>query len=136
MNMFRSAAHYGHAGSHYRNLDISARVEAASPHELVSILYEELVGALTLLAGAVRQKDLARRSRAHSRAIAILAQLESSLDFDKGGQIAPALAPALASIYKETARLVQLAVRDDDAAAATKAKGLIAEIWTAWDAIR
>lgn len=132
MNMFRSPAHYGHPGSHYRNLDISARVEAASPHELVSILYEELVSAMTLVAAAIRQGDAPKRSRAHSRALSILAQLESSLDFEKGGQIAP----ALASIYKEAARLVQLAVRDGDPEAATRAKGLIAEIWNAWNAIR
>lgn len=84
------------ASQQYQTLSIASRVEAASPHELVSILYEELVRALDVGRAALLQNkpDAARVGK--ERAWSILLALDASLDLERGGQ----LARSLASIYR------------------------------------
>jgi len=129
--MFKAAASYGKAGAHYRNVDVTTRIEGASPHRLVGILFEELLTSIAALAAAMRNRDYGRRGEAQSRSLAILQTLDSSLDFEKGGEIAP----LLASVYGEVRRLLLAGVRENDDRAADEARKLIAEIASAWDAI-
>jgi flagellar protein FliS len=77
-------------------------------------MYEELLKALDAMAFATARTGL-----------------ETSLDFDKGGQIAV----DLVAIYRETRRLVVAGGRDGDAKLVTQAREMIQEISSAWDAI-
>jgi len=129
--MVRSAARYGKAGAQYRNVDVTTRIEGASPHRLVGILFEELLSAIAATAAATRGRDLARRSETQSRSLVLLQALDSSLDFEKGGEIAT----MLASVYAEVRRLLLAGVRENDAARTDEARKLIGEIASAWDAI-
>jgi flagellar protein FliS len=129
--MYTSAAQYGRAGAQYRNVDVTTRIEGASPHRLVGILFEELLTSIAQTAAATRARDLARRSESQSRSLVLLQALDSSLDFEKGGEIAT----MLASVYAEVRRLLLAGVRDGDAAHADEAHKLIAEITSAWNAI-
>ena len=63
--------------------------------------------------------------------LAILTGLETSLDFDKGGQIAV----DLVAIYREARRLVIAGGREGDARLVTQTRDMIQEIAAAWDAI-
>lgn len=129
--MYGKAANYGRAGAHYRNVDVSTRIEGASPHRLVGILFEELLTSIATTRAAITRNDAARRSEGHSRALAILQALESSLDFERGGE----MASMLSSVYREATRLVLKGVRDSDFAAIDEARKMIGEITMAWDAI-
>ena len=129
--MFRSTAQYGRAGAQYRNVDVTTRIEGASPHRLVGILFEELLTSIAATAGASRARDRARRSESQSRSLVLLQALDSSLDFEKGGEIAA----MLASVYGEVRRLLLEGVRESDAARTDEARKLIAEIASAWNAI-
>jgi len=102
MNM----AHPGQARMHYEAMAYSSRIEGASPHELVSILYEELVLALTLLAFAMQARDSVKTNAQFGRASGIIHALEAGLDHDLGG----ALAESLAGIYR-SARAEMMAAR-------------------------
>jgi len=115
----------------YQSVDISSRIEGATPHRLVQIMYEELLKALDAMAFATARGDYVQRGEHQSKVLAILTGLETSLDFDKGGQIAV----DLVAIYREARRLVVAGGREGDAALVTRAREMIQEISNAWDAI-
>jgi flagellar secretion chaperone FliS len=95
------SASYGQASDHYRSMDISSRVAVADPHALVSILYDELLTCVDVLAAAAgRGQLLSGQTHAH-RARAILISLQSGLDFGQGGELAPMLAGLYGAISEE-----------------------------------
>jgi flagellar protein FliS len=72
----------------WKSAYLESRILSASPLDLVNILYEhailEVEEARRHLAGG----NVAARSRSISKAIAIIGELQSSLDHDAGGEIA------------------------------------------------
>jgi len=88
--------HPGQARMHYEAMSYSSRIEGASPYELVTILYEELVLALTLLAFSMRAQDSMKTNAQFGRASGIIHALEAGLDHDLGGT----LAESLSAIYR------------------------------------
>ena len=115
----------------YQSVDIASRIEGATPHRLVQIMYEELLKALDAMAFATARGDYVQRGEHQSKVLAILTGLETSLDFDKGGQIAV----DLVAIYREARRLVVAGGREGDSRMITQARDMIQEIASAWDAI-
>ena len=115
----------------YQSVDIASRIEGATPHQLVQIMYEELLKALDAMAFATARGDYVQRGQQQSKALGVLTGLETSLDFDKGGQIAV----DLVAIYREARRLVVAGGRESDARLVTQAREMIQEIAAAWDAI-
>lgn len=94
-------ASYGRASKHYRAMEVSSRVASADPHTLVAILYDELLTCVDVLAAAAeRGQPLAVHPHAH-RARAILLSLQSGLDFNQGGDLAPMLGGLYAAISDE-----------------------------------
>jgi flagellar secretion chaperone FliS len=98
---------FGRASEHYRSMELSSRVESADPHMLVSILYDELLKCVDILAAAAtRGQALATNDYAH-KARAILLSLQSALDFDQGGDLAFMLAGLYAAISEKlNARII------------------------------
>ena len=98
---------FGRASDQYRSMELSSRIESADPHRLVSILYDELLICVDVLAAAAaRGQALATNNYAH-KARAILLSLQSGLDFDLGGDLAPILAGLYGAISEELeARIV------------------------------
>ena len=122
---------FGAVRARYQNVDLASRVEGASPHGLVSILLDELMKALEAMAAACNRRDWSQRGTAQARALNMLNGLESSLDFEKGGEIAQ----SLASIYREARRLTLAGARDNDAEQVLRARTMVGEIASAWQAI-
>ena len=115
----------------YANIDIGARVEAASPHQLVSVLFEELLKNLdTLIVGLGasgtlnRSGVILRRARANT----ILLGLEGSLDRRQGGEVAA----GLSAVYREARRQIATGSDANDAEPIREARAMIAEIAGAW----
>jgi flagellar protein FliS len=128
--MYASAG-YASAKKSYANVDIGARVEASSPHQLVAVLFEELVKNLdTLIVGLGvggtlgRSGVILRRARANT----ILLGLEGSLDRKQGGEIAA----GLSAIYREARRLIAAGSDAGDADPIRQARAMIVEIAGAW----
>jgi flagellar protein FliS len=89
---------------------LQTEVQSRTPVELVVMLYD---GALRFIADAkegIVQRDIARRGRAISRAMAIISELQSSLDLDQGGDIAVSL-DALYVYVRD--RLVDASIKQD-----------------------
>ncbi|MDH7639604.1 flagellar export chaperone FliS [Sphingomonas oryzagri] len=128
--MYASAG-YASAKKSYANVDIGARVEASSPHQLVAVLFEELLKSLdTLIVGLGangtlnRSQVIVRRARANT----ILLGLEGSLDRRQGGEIAA----GLSAIYREARRLIAAGSDAGDAEPIREARTMIAQISEAW----
>ena len=115
----------------YRSVDLSSRIEGASPHQLVQLLFDELLKAMDAMAAAMARRDFGRRGERQARALSILSGLETSLDFEQGGEIAG----GLAAIYREARRLLIAAGREGDGAPLERARAMIAEIASAWEGI-
>lgn len=114
------------ARNRYQVLDLSSRMEGASPHRLVSILYEELQNALD---SAIRAREASQDVAANTqmaRAKSILAALEAGLDFDRGGD----LARTLCGVYRAMQRqLANSAQEPDKLAEVRSGVASMAESW-------
>jgi flagellar secretion chaperone FliS len=129
--MYVARGQFGAAKARYQRVDAVSRVEGASPHQLVSILYDELLQALDAMSVAMARRDFSMRGDRQARALRLLSGLETSLDFEGGGEIAT----GLAKIYREARRLVIAAGRDNDAARVQQAREMLGEVSEAWAAI-
>ena len=125
----------GYAGAsaprRYAAVHSGSRTEGATPHALVKILFDELLLALEAAALAERNGDRVKVSDKQARAMSILFALESSLDFDKGGDISV----GLAQIYREARRLLLVGAQEHSAEPVEQARDIVAEIAEAWTQI-
>jgi len=129
--MYHSPGLAGSASRRYAAIHAGSRVESASPHGLVKILFDELLLAIDAFAVALDQGDMAKANDKNLRALSIVQALDDSLDFDKGGDISI----SLAQIYRETKRLLLSSMQSHGSADARKAHGIISEIADAWNQI-
>jgi flagellar secretion chaperone FliS len=76
-----------------RGADVYRRmnVETRSPLELVVMLYDGALGSLEEARAAIARRDVKARSEAVSRTLAILTELQGTLNMNEGGQIAEEL---------------------------------------------
>ena len=130
--MFYNQGYAGNsAARRYAAVHSGSRTEGATPHGLVKILFDELLLALDAAALAERNGDRMKVSDKQARAMSILFALESSLDFDKGGDVAT----GLAQIYREARRLLLVGAEERSAAPVDEARAIVAEIAEAWNQI-
>lgn len=116
-----------HMGT-YKAVDTTSRVQGASPHDLVLILFDELLLRLDASIRHAERGENVPMIQARARASAIVIALEESLDFEKGGE----LALALARIYREASRRINLAISPDKVENLMSARQMLAEIAEAW----
>jgi flagellar protein FliS len=114
----------------YRDMDLSSRIEGASPHALVATLYDELMAALDVLKRAIERGDAALRMTQHERATTILHALDAGLDRVDGGD----LAKSLANIYRQMQRRL-IAARTGDITAVSDVREGVGNLAAAWSAI-
>lgn len=122
---------FGSPRASYQTIDLNSRIEGASPHKLVGILFEELLKGLDAMIVAAERRDTAQLALRQSRALSVLGGLHGSLDMEKGGEIAE----SLASIYREARRLALKGGKECDPVPITQARAMLAEIAVAWDSI-
>lgn len=129
--MFRGTSHFGGAGARYRNIENASRVEGASPHKLIAILFEELLRAIEATKLALERGDIPRQADRQARALSILQALDASLDIERGGEVAL----NLSKIYREARRLISTGTREKRADLIERARLMLAEIAGAWGQI-
>ena len=122
------------AAAAYKRVDIESAVASADKHELISLLFKALIGAL---AGAEvhhhhENKDQVREYL--SKACRILAGLQGSLDYERGGDIAVNLGELYGyAIRKLFAANVQSDKVLDNVAEVKRLLEPIAEAWENMD---
>jgi flagellar protein FliS len=120
---------YGGVNGHERYLETA--VETASPARLIVMLYDGAIRFINEATYAMQQRDYETQNAKLQRAQKILAELISSLDFDKGGEVAENLFRLYAYMYNQ---LVEANI-NDDAARLEHVVGLLCEIREAWETI-
>lgn len=75
-------------------------VETATPTRLVVMLFDGAIRFLQQAQPAMQARQLDVQSRQIGKAQSILAHLRSTLDFERGGEVAPALDTCYAACYQ------------------------------------
>lgn len=98
----------------YRNMAAETGIADASPHRLITMLFDGCLDAMTEARGAMRAKDIERKGRAIGRAVRIVEEgLRGGLNTDAGGR----LATDLDQLYRYVSvRLTQANVANSEAA--------------------
>ena len=74
----------------YRNADRDAVAESDNPHALIAVLFDELLRHMRMFAAEIEAGSIGKdaSSEHFSRSLTILYGLQSSLNFEEGGDIA------------------------------------------------
>lgn len=113
----------------YRSVGVSSGVEYADSVQLVQMLFDGLLAALADAEGHMQRNAIAEKGESINRASKILIGLQSTLDFEKGGE----LARNLSDLYDYAMRRILKANLRNDIAAIQEVRGLLGEITGAWE---
>ena len=126
--MFVQSAYSGGARARYQAVDFASLVEGATAHGLISIMFDQLMAAIDTMAAAQRSGNRAKMIELQAKACTILIGLETSLDYEKGGE----LAINLALVYREGRRLLRQGCNASDPQVISQARDMLFEIVDAW----
>jgi flagellar protein FliS len=111
---------------------LESRVESADPVQLVRMLYQGAIGSVREARSHLSKGDIGARSRAISKAHAILTELLVSLDHDRGGEISVRLARLYDYMQR---RLLEANLQQLDAPMA-EVLGLLSTLNEAWEGLQ
>ena len=113
----------------YSQVNLETAVQSADPHQLILMLYDGALLSLAEATVAIEQKDVPKRAKAISRAIAIIQDgLHASLDVEAGGE----LAQRLAALYDYMVERLTQANATNNAATVQEVSGLLRTLREAW----
>lgn len=112
----------------YLNTRATSSVAGASPHKLISLLFEACQEKLAIAKGCMERRETKKKAEAIKKAIDIIVRLQASLDFDKGGNIAI----KLDDLYTFCTNRLALANAVNDMSMIDEVYKVINEIKSAW----
>ena len=115
------------AANSYRNTEAQSR----TPLELVVMLYDGALRFIAVARGAIERGDTPARAEAVSRALAIVSELQNTLDIEKGGE----MAERLDGLYQFVTGRLMDASFTRNVASLDEASRVLAELRGAWSAI-
>ena len=117
--------------SQYSSVNSYTGVTDANPHQLVQMLLDGALGKLSAVKGLIERNDTAKKGQVIGQAISIIGGLRSSLDMEKGGEIAT----NLDNVYEYMERQLVQANLNNDVAIVIEVVTLLREIKLAWESI-
>ena len=114
----------------YKTTERNALVETENSHQLVLLMFDTLIKSMEIYIDNldIKTADIELRSKHFSRALSVIYALQSSLDFEKGGEIAD----NLFQTYEFARQMVISSIRDMDETGPKRALALLTEIRGAW----
>ena len=112
----------------YLNTRATSAVAGASPHKLISLLFDACQEKLATAKGCMERRETKKKAEAIKKAIDIIVRLQASLDFDKGGKIAI----QLDDLYTFCTNRLALANAVNDMSMIDEVYKVINEIKSAW----
>lgn len=129
MNATRKAAGYARGAGAYARVGVESGVLSASPHQLITLLFEGAGSAIRTARLHLDNGQVAEKGMAISKALDIVNNgLLAALDRERGGDIAE----RLGTLYDYVARLLLNANLNNDSACLDEAARLLDEIGSAW----
>ena len=122
----------------YRAVRSHGLVADASPTRLVQIMFEGVLAHLATARGSMERikddrplNDVIAKGNAMGKAVALIGQLNGTLDMQRGGQIAE----NLRALYEYMLNRLTLANATNDVRVVAEVAGLVAEVKSGWDQI-
>lgn len=122
----------------YRAVRSHGLVADASPTRLVQVMFEHILSYLATARGCMARvrddrplNEVLAKVTAISKANALLAQLNATLDMERGGQVAQ----NLRALYEYMMNRLTLANATNDAALIAEVASLVEKIKSGWDQI-
>ena len=115
----------------YSQNAVQTRIESASPHRLIQMLLEGALGKIAAAKGHMDRGEIRPKGEQIGSAISILEGLKTSLDMEKGGEIAR----NLEDLYTYMERRLIEANSSNDISLLDEVSDLLKQIKEAWDAI-
>ena len=127
--MYTNSRNAAHA---YANVGLETGVVAASPHQLIIMLYEGAELAVRMAIKHMDEGDITKKSAAISKASSIILEgLRNALDPKQGGDIAQ----RLDALYDYMNQRLMLAHLNNQTAPLEEVLGLLRELHGAWQQI-
>ena len=116
----------------YAKVSVESQVNAASPHQLIVMLYDGLLESMRFALAHMRGNNPLKKGEEISRALRILQEgLIPALDFEKGGDISI----QLMGIYEYVSQHMVIASARNDKEKLQVCIGMVENIREAWMAI-
>lgn len=120
------------AASAYASIGLETKVSTSNPHQLVVMLYDGALLAITSAGISMEAGDVASKGKSISQAINIIANgLKASLDMEAGGE----LSSRLAALYDYMGQRLLQANLQNSQPALTEVASLLTELREAWVSI-
>lgn len=114
----------------YANSEREAAVESDNPHALIAVMYDELLRSMNSFYANLEKNsaDLELRGKSMSRSLTIIHALQSSLNFEAGGEIAE----NLFRLYEYARQQLLASAKSEESEGIKGAIDSLAEIRDAW----
>ena len=123
---------YNAASDAYKQAENIGIAEVTNPHEIIQTLFKELIKSMSLFKESLRdEKLLENKSSSFARSLTIIYSLQTSLDFEKGGEISK----NLFRIYEYTRQQLISDLKLGSPKGVPNAIEIIKEIEDAWNQI-
>tara|TARA_Y100000588_G_C13780806_1_gene722313 strand:- start:148 stop:555 length:408 start_codon:yes stop_codon:yes gene_type:complete len=123
---------YNTASQAYKLTETAGLSEISDPHEIVNTLFKELLKSMNIFKDSLGDKDqVDKKSKSFSRGLTIIYSLQTSLDFEKGGEISN----NLFRIYEYSRQQMIADLKNNKANGINTAISIISEIAGAWNQI-
>jgi flagellar protein FliS len=117
---------------HYQQMSVQTRVADASPHQLITMMFDGLLGRLAMAKGFMDRRDYEGKSNCLGAAISIVGALQNALDLEQGGEVAA----NLDRLYLYITRRLFAAGVANDPLIVDEVCGLVRTIKEGWDGIK
>ena len=124
MNAIAALAQYG-------QIKNDAQTAYASPHQLMLMLFDGAIEAMSMTVGAIQNKNFELRSKQNTRSITIINGMRDCLDMEAGGD----LANNLYSLYQYMAQELFKASFKNDADTIQNIQTMLKDIRESWEKI-
>jgi flagellar protein FliS len=123
---------YNAASEAYKQAESIGLTEVSNPHEIIQTLFKELIKSMSSFESSLNNKEmLETKSNSFAKSLTIIYSLQTSLDFEKGGEIAN----NFFRIYEYSRQQLIQDLKNDSPKGVKNAITIIQEISEAWDQI-
>ena len=124
MNSIAALAHYG-------QIKNDSQTTYASPHQLMLMLFDGAIEAMSMTIGAIQHNKFELRSKQSTRSISVINGMRECLDMEAGGD----LANNLYSLYSYMAKELFKASFKNDADTVQNIQTMLKDIRESWEKI-
>jgi flagellar secretion chaperone FliS len=114
----------------YRQASVS-NIDDADPHTLISIVLQHILGNIAATKGAIERKDVESKAKSLNKALALIGELQGSLDVEQGGE----MAQNLAALYDYSIRTLTEANLQNSQEKLDEVAKIFINIKEGWDGI-